>query len=570
MDKNLSSWSPKEMGSVGLARINTRLRVVDVSSDSARGKPLPCPFYLYYFFGAGFAPQDPRRKNILFIPGGPGEIVNPAIGRDLECLERFHNIVYFHVRGSGLSKLPASNKYDRFLRADYVVEDIERIRRHIFQNERPWDAIVGISHGALIAQHFAYRFGGNGVKKLILAAPPARSRDTLGVRRRVTVSNLRAIYKLYRSRQRTKRTDEAILSVILNNIDVFEKANAKGGNKEQREKAKEEREKVMVEFTNDFGFIRTQRVGSLCQRLSTLLNALERRYYSISFVVENYKHLVKNDDSFKDYPYPYELFVAIKQLQMLGRPLPRIAFSELAKRKQVNAALTIAYYLTLPRKQLKFTRNGRVPFQKAAPLMRELAEITRNCYFERLEIARKDLLTPSGKSYRSYYVFGIHDGISRWILEIMKQRINRDGFFRGKAIQDLGNRQPVEDEELVASQLAKNIGVIPTEPIFPWYPGEYRHNVPSLVLWGAADAITAGLQAEDFFKDGVMNKARSVLLEFPGAGHTILALPGTGKISGEAALENVIRKFLSKHSPSAFLRDPKVKKTLRAYGAVVH
>jgi pimeloyl-ACP methyl ester carboxylesterase len=550
------------MGSVGLARINTRLRVVDVSSDSARGKPLPCPFYLYYFFGAGFAPQDPRRKNILFIPGGPGEIVNPAIGRDLECLERFHNIVYFHVRGSGLSKLPASNKYDRFLRADYVVEDIERIRRHIFQNERPWDAIVGISHGALIAQHFAYRFGGNGVKKLILAAPPARSRDTLYVRRRVTVSNLRAIYKRYRSRQRTQRTDEAILGVILNNVAAFEEANAKGGDKEQREK-------VMVEFTNDFGFIKTQRVRSICQRLSRLLKALERRYYSVNFVIENYGYLVKNDKSFKEYPYPYELFVAIKQLQALGRPLPKIAFSELAKRIQVDAALTIGYYLTLPRKQLKFTENGKIHFQKAAPLMREFAEITRNCYFERLEIARKDLLRPSGKSYRAYYVFGIHDGISRWILEIMKQRINLDGFFRGQAIQDLGNRQPVKDDQLVASQLSKNIGVIPTEPIFPWYPGEYRHNVPTLVLRGAADAITAGFQAEDFFEDGVMNKAQSVLLEFPGAGHTILALPGTGKISGEAALENVVRKFLSKTSPSAFLRDPKVKKTLRAYGASV-
>ena len=158
MDKNLSSWSPKEMGSIGLPKIHTRIRVLDVSSDNPQGKPFPCSFNLYYFFGANFALQDPSRKNILFIPGGPGEIVEPNRG-DLDCLERFHNVVYFHVRGTGLSRLPGSNKYDRFLRADYVVEDIERIRRHVFQNDRPWDAIIGVSHGALIAQHFAYKFG---------------------------------------------------------------------------------------------------------------------------------------------------------------------------------------------------------------------------------------------------------------------------------------------------------------------------------------------------------------------------------------------------------------------------
>src|SRR4029077_4234763 len=153
-------------------------------------------------------------------------------------------------------------------------------------------------------------------------------------------------------------------------------------------------------------------------------------------------------------------------------------------------------------------------------------------------------------SYRAYYVFGVHDGISRWILEIMKQRINRDGFFKGQALQALGNRQPVRDDQLVASQLAKNIGVIPTEPIFPWYPGEYRHNVPTLILRGTADAITAGSQAEDFFEDGIMNKTQSVLLKFPGAGHMIFSLPETAKISGETALGNVIRKFLSTHSRS--------------------
>jgi pimeloyl-ACP methyl ester carboxylesterase len=559
MDKNVTSWSLKEMGSTGLATVNTRIRVVDVSSDSSGRQPLVCKFYLYYFFGTGFAPQDPKRKNILFIPGGPGEIVNnTSDNRALDCLEPFHNIVYFHVRGSGLSKLCTSNKYDRFLRADYVVEDIERIRYHVFQNERPWDAIVGVSHGAVIAQHFAHRFGLRGVKKLILAAPPARSRNTLPFRRRTTTSNLHAIYKVYRSKGRAKTTDKAIPDLILNNILAFDEANKKGGDKEPRER-------VIVNFTNDFSFMTPEHVQSVCDQLSRLVEQLERRYYSISFVVENYNYLVKKDRSFRKYPYPREFFYAIKQLQLMGRPFPKITFDGPAKRIQVDSAIIIGYYLTLRRARPKMIKKDKPLAKGAAPLFRALPEIIRNCYLERLEIARKDLTGSSGKSYRAYYVFGIHDGISRWILEIMKQRINRDGFFKGQAVKEFANRQAVNDGQLVARELANNIGVISTEPIFPWYPGNYRHNVPTLILRGTADAITAGSQAQDFFEDGIMNKAESAVLEFRGVGHTILSLPGMGKISGRVALGNVIRRFLTKPSPSAYLKDPAVKQTLRAY-----
>jgi hypothetical protein len=86
---------------------------------------------------------------------------------------------------------------------------------------------------------------------------------------------------------------------------------------------------------------------------------------------------------------------------------------------------------------------------------------------------------------------------------------------------------------------------------------------------GSGDAITAGCQSEDFFEDGIMNKAQSTLLEFPGVGHTILSLPETRELNGKAALGRLVRIFLAKTSRSNFLADRTVKETLRAYRVVV-
>ena len=120
----------------------------------------PCKFDLYYFFGKGFNLARPERKNILFIAGGPGALVDNVnqMGRMLGYLEAHHNVVYFDLRGGGRSVIPASNRFDRFLRAEYVADDIEKIRKAVL-NRRPWDAIYSHSWGALPAQLYAARFG---------------------------------------------------------------------------------------------------------------------------------------------------------------------------------------------------------------------------------------------------------------------------------------------------------------------------------------------------------------------------------------------------------------------------
>jgi pimeloyl-ACP methyl ester carboxylesterase len=228
MRKNDSRWSAAEMDSLGLFKLDKdnkenkeiqnnkeikHIPIVNISSDNPSGEELPCEFSLSYSLVKASDPNNQNPKNILFIPGGPGTIVElEDVDRDdpdfakrqrklnaLELLETRHNVAYLHVRGSGFSKIPQPNKYDSFLRADYVVEDVERLRRelNLRGNDGPWDAIWGESHGALIAQKYAYKYGIDKVKKLILVGPPSRSEETHDPRREMTVSNLEAILTYY-------------------------------------------------------------------------------------------------------------------------------------------------------------------------------------------------------------------------------------------------------------------------------------------------------------------------------------------------------------------------------------
>ena len=103
------------------------------------------------------------------------------------------NVVYFDVRGTGFSVIPESNDYDQFLRADYVVEDIETLRKRLtgecatwdvpdWKLQRrellPWDAIYAHSWGTIVAQKYAAKYP-NMVRKLILVgASVARSSQT--------------------------------------------------------------------------------------------------------------------------------------------------------------------------------------------------------------------------------------------------------------------------------------------------------------------------------------------------------------------------------------------------------
>jgi pimeloyl-ACP methyl ester carboxylesterase len=508
-----------------------QLEIKDVSSDNPSGEQLPIKFPLFYSFPKPNERKD--GKNILFIPGGPGTI--PVLDQSdennrLEILENDHNVAYFHVRGSGLSRIDPSNKYDRFLRADYVVEDIEKLRLHLLKDS-PWDAIWGESHGALIAQKYAYKYGTDKVKKLILVGPPSRSDETHDPRRKMTVANLEAILRYYPNNTSERRIDQ----------------NAENVDSEAR----------AIIGTNDFSFLTNRTIKDIKNKLRTMLERLEARYGSINFVIENYHDL--------QLKYPLEFFKALKNLGFHGRPVKGLELGFNTMLMQVDAAILIANYLMLPPKDLSTPVDRRALSGKTvAPVFMSRLDPARfDAYKTRLDDARKRVANREAKSRRAYWVFGVYDGISRWILKFMKRKVDKYGFFRSEDIAP--SLTPA------TRYFAEKIGKVPGEPIYPWNPGYYKHSVPTLILKGGADAVIAGKQAESFFKDGLSNKQDSVLMEIPGMGHIWqtsmpMAFFRRENRKGKEVLQELVNEFLRKPSASAFLEDPQVKEIIQSLG----
>ena len=262
-----SKWTDEEMGSNASAEGAKKLPIKDVSSDNPSGVPLSNDFPLFYSF------REPKRtdgKNILFIPGGRGTIPildQGAINR-LEILEKIGcNVAYFHVRGSGLSRIDPSNKYDRFLRADYVVKDIEELRIEL--NLPAWDAIWG-KVTELNSPKVHTQYGTDKVKKLTLIGPPSRADETHDPRRKMMVSNLEAILRSY---------------------------------------------------PDDFGFLTSPMINAIIYKLETTLKTLEEEYGSINFVTAMLPSV-----SYPLVDYPPEFFKALKYLSFHGRPVKGLKF----------------------------------------------------------------------------------------------------------------------------------------------------------------------------------------------------------------------------------------------------
>jgi pimeloyl-ACP methyl ester carboxylesterase len=539
MPKNDSRWSAAEMGApksnkqrAVLEREIRKLEIENVSSDNPGGEQLTCKFALHYSFIKPRDPNNPSPKNVLFIPGGPGTIVplqdldlasNDGRINFLEVLENEgHNVAYLHVRGSGLSQVPQPNKFDRFLRADYVVKDIERLRLQLLGKDTPWDAIWAESHGAVIAQRYAYKYGTARVKKLVLLAPPSRSVESHTHRRNLMASNLEAIIKNYRGH----KGDSA----------------------------------------NDLSFVTNQDLRKIKNKFKQTLKKLDRTFGSMSFVMENYAELKKRDPNLESFPYPKEFFKALRNLQFLGRPAKNLKFRSDTEQGHFNAALLVSHYLSLPGQQLN--ARGKRTGIRTPSIIRSLSSDGRSVYKKMFGKAQK-ALSKAGqlKSHRAYYIFGVYDGISRWILDAMHRQIDKDGFFRSEEIQRFVKGP-------VAQDLARKMGVVPGEPIYPWNAGYYKHDVPTLIIKGSADPVVAGGQAENFFKDGLANKEDSVLMEFPGMGHLWrdsmpMAIVGAKETPGFKVLQILAREFLTKPSASAFLIDPKVREIIETIGASV-
>jgi len=528
-------WEKKEMN----PRVNESVGVFQIKDVSLlpAGTPnpgdpncttaVPCAFDLSYTIGAQFG-LNKGGFNILFIPGGPGIIINEADGpggckageippndcsgdppSGNEVLNKLafgddfngrHNLVYFHVRGTGQSMIDRRNNNDKFLRAKYVVDDIERLRKELLQ-DKPWDAIYAHSWGTVVAQLYAAREFDNDsvpkVKSLILSAPIAR-RDptTINARVKQTVSNLEDIYRFFRPPGACAISGTSYLKSRVADFEAHLTPD--------------------LERTDNLCFITDSQVVEITSKVAKIIQAVEEDYGSLSFVQDHYDEI--KAQLAPELKLPQEFFAALRKLQFLGAPYNKmkrnhegLLFTADAL-KMVDVALTLGFHLTqgVDRSLTSCDPAGKFFVGAAARVKKD--------YCKRLRDAKANFLMLSmSQSVRASTVFGVYDGVARWV----PRMLNKEDCFSGIDLSRFANGATGNsDKKRFLRAFAKRIGSASKDepPVCGWDPGGGNaHSVPTLILAGDTDAIIAGCQAEEFYNRGL--KGQKVFLQFPGQGH---------------------------------------------------
>jgi pimeloyl-ACP methyl ester carboxylesterase len=434
------TWETKERTGLGKAgEYIERLISVPLNPD----KESDGYFDLYYFIhkppGVGGA-----IKTVLFCAGGPGEIVRPGDENFVKFLidqNTAYQVVHFHLRGSGFSQIPPSNRFDKFLRTSHAVEDIERIRIAVLGKE-PWDGIVGYSYGTVVAQQYACRYKEMGVRKLILIGPISMHKFKLA-----TPATANQVLDEY-----TKAVQEirqAILEGIIDNNKEFEGLSA----------------------------IKPH----LSILLSDVFDKVESNFSNERYVADNYEQLkesreLKNKAGFNPRQYSRLFFEKLHELRYIGwQPITVGGLQQ----KQIQAVKVIV--------------KGLAPNLQATKELGALEPDARSV---------DDL---PDESSRVLYVIRTFDGLYRKFLKEWLADDKRD--IQG-ALERSGGT--------VGNEIIKKIGIADDTPKI-WDPADYKHSVPTLVLKGGADPVTADGQAEHYCEQALMGPR--TLIEFEGIGH---------------------------------------------------
>jgi pimeloyl-ACP methyl ester carboxylesterase len=536
-----TGWKANEMSSRRGSHVEADLK----PGSSSCGFGLSCKFELHYFEGLRNNP-DVRPKMVLYIPGGPGEIVDretPA----LDYADFNANYLYFDVRGTGYSLLPESNDYDQFLRAQNVVEDIEELRKKYFvdcserevsvktgceRKSKAWDAIYAHSWGTIVAQMYARKYP-QSVKALILSAPVARaSADTGTARRKMIVDNLMDIYKKHRNPKTGNCSWPPDAEVI---VSLGKKRHP---------------------LTDNFCFLQEDSLNLIRGNLESLLSGLEHSYGSSAFVNHFYDTLVKDEEFRSKYPYREEFFKALRWLEWLGAGEDEgFHFLRNVRQSKIDAALFLGYYLTEPKPVFMNESGKKAPFNcsMTSPFLELISDrpIIKTIFCARIKAAADALEyeSPTDDSLRASSVFGVFDGVARWIFGILEkeQRTDDNRCFKAQDLRDIATGKLLPDNKPIQEIVRKigMAGIRSDEKVCPWDPSHYRHEVPTLLLSGCADPVTAGGQARYFYETG-LTPGRRALIEFSGVGHGMSSQLKVGKPQdSEEEFAQFVQKFAS-------------------------
>jgi pimeloyl-ACP methyl ester carboxylesterase len=440
-------------------RIVPRVRSVLANNDSLKSHPEDGYLNLFYF---SRLPQDGAlgKKTILFVGGGPGSIILPDDPDDAFWLGSLpemgsgFNVVYFHLRGSGYSQIPASNEFDRFLRTKFAVEDLEDIRKDLFHGkpQQKWDAVVGHSYGSILAHRYAAEYP-DAVDKLVLTGA-------------ISLHEFRGSGNADKAYESYGNSVNAVRRGILDKL--FE----------------------LREFdrVRDKERIRFKLFGDDSQ--PGIFQIIEDNFISDQFLIDNY-----NDRGVQRAlqqcglgGFTIKFFMALRQLRKLGWSPITIQSNE--RDNLVDAGKTIVDDLRLSAKKL-----------------RDAAYV---------ETYRASEFKPRRYSLRVLYVMGVYDGLNRKFLThwLTSDRRNfRESLteFPGKAHIAMGGMEPLEKIGIVEADIPR---------IEAWDPAQYPHSVPTLILNGASDVVTAGYQGKRYY-DCALNGPR-FFIDIDGAGHDFL------------------------------------------------
>ena len=416
-------------------------------------------FDLYYFVHTPAGP--PVSKSVLFCAGGPGQIVR-TFDRSNTYVDYLskngYNVVFFHLRGSGFSQIPRSTKYDRFLRCEYAVKDMEAIRCHFHEKVIgakcvKWEAVIGWSFGTVLAQQYAHRFP-NSVKKVVLISPISRHRFKES--KNAFEEYYAAMLRIYR-----KTLDEIYTS---------------------------EKETLQDEFGDLTGTDREKILDALFGKGlkdGGILKDTEDVFGSVQFVIDAYSNLSETFRKHGLRQYSLAFYKSLRDLRFSGS-------------NSIDDTSGIYETQRLIGKTLRDELIGRGTQNGA--------------------VANKGFISQNNR--RAYYSFGIHDGIN-WVFltEHAKGKNIRDAVRAVGGVAQLNSEETQQPNRWLA-KLDLDAG----KTVKPWDPKDYWHEVPTLILNGEADPVTAGGQAERYYDPE--RPGAKTLMVFPGIGHNI-SLGGT-------------------------------------------